>query len=202
MAIALVTFGLLGLYDYYKTTQQPDPGISNDTVTHSTDTPDETPPKKACKSYKVPDDEPRKITIPSIDVSGCVQKVDVDQNNAIAVPTNIHLAGWFSGSELPGKIGASIIDGHVSGRYQKGIFENLKKLSKNDDITIERGDNSKLTFSVDSVASYPADKTMQNVYAHTDSNKSKLILITCGGKFNTKDKTYADRVVVVASLQQ
>lgn len=200
VAVACVTFGLLGLYDYFKATRSGNPSISRKTVTHSTDTPDETPVSKACERYKTPSYEPRKITISSIDVSGCIQKVGIDQKEAIAVPSNIHLAGWFVRSVAPGEPGISIIDGHVSGKYEKGIFANLKKLQKNDTIAIEFGDGEKRQFTVADVSSYPAEETMQHVYKY-DSDKPKLALITCGGRFNTQSQTYDKRVVVSSYLQ-
>lgn len=83
-------------------------------VTYSTETPEEKLPVDAGYSWKGQKNDPKRIVISKIGVDSLVQNVGVDQNQQIAVPNNIHIAGWFIDSVRPGESGLSIIDGHVS----------------------------------------------------------------------------------------
>lgn len=199
-AVCLVIIGAVGLLRYFFITHNPNPTISSSTVKYSTDSPDETMLDVVCDNYKTAPKIPRKITIPAIDVDSCIQKVGVDQNKAIAAPTNIHFAGWYIDSSPPGDEGVSVIDGHVSGVYTQGIFSKLHTLKEKDKITIEQGDGAKYIFQVNDVKSYSVDDVMEHLFTPLNGVKSQLNLITCGGKYDQQTKTYEKRVVVRASL--
>lgn len=201
MAIVLIGFGLYGFWQRYSTTHSPQPVIPTEAVTHTTDHPDETPPGDTCKNHTVAAQEPRYIEISRLDITGCVQKVGIDQHNAIAAPTNVHLAGWYTGSVLPGEKGVSIIDGHVRGRYSDAIFGNLKNAVKGDTIRLQRGDKTWLTFKVADVAHYPADDAMPVLFDQLPDVDSQLTLITCSGRYDTETATYDQRIIVRAVLQ-
>lgn len=199
IAISLITYGISNMLQRRQVTQNPNPIIPTNTITYSTDSPDETPPEQACEDYTVANNEPRKIELPSIGASGCIQKVGLDQNNAIAVPTNVHVAGWYVESVLPTQPGLSIIDGHVLGRYGDAIFTNLKNLKQNDAMRIQLGDKSWHEFIVVSVSTYDVEETMSEVYKPFDGD-NQLVLITCGGIYDKDSKTYSERVVVKSNL--
>src|SRR5690606_20681240 len=74
-------------------------------VTYSTDTPVEFPEDLPAYQWKGGQDDPKKITIPSIEVDAFIQKVGIDQNNNIAVPTHLFVTGWFIESARPGTTG-------------------------------------------------------------------------------------------------
>ncbi len=195
----LIIYSLLGFWHRYKATHAPTPSITTESVTHTTDTPEETIPD--CDNFRVADDEPRKIEISSVGISGCIQKVSTDQNGAIAAPNNIHLAGWYTQSVLPGQPGLSIIDGHVMGKYSTAIFTNLKNISAGDEIQIEMGDGSKKLFTVVDSHSYAVDQIMNNLFNKIDEVDSQLTLITCGGTFDRGSQTYNERLIIRAKLE-
>ncbi len=200
LASGLVAYGLWGLRERYQATHAPTPSIAAETISYSTDEPEETPPN--CDDYRVADHEPRKIEIPSIGVSGCIQKVAVDQKGAIAVPTNIHLAGWYVDSALPGQEGVSVIDGHVSGRYSDAIFTNLKNIKAGDAIRVQLGDGSWQQFKVTDKNSYSLDKMTGRLFDRLNGVNSQLTLITCGGRFDRASQTYDERIIVRAGLSR
>jgi LPXTG-site transpeptidase (sortase) family protein len=118
----------------------------------------------------------------------------------MGVPSNIHVAGWYTKSVLPGEKGLSVIDGHVHGTYSAGIFENLGKLQKDDRILITFGDNSQKTFSVVSTTTLSLEKANELFLKHDPKIPQELHLITCTGEYSEKLKTYNERVLVVATL--
>lgn len=200
-AVILVMFVALGAF--YLTCHKKVKTVNGNkgVVVYSTDRPDEEPIKKGEYKSTAGPTEPKYITLPTISSGGYVEKVGVDQNNQIAVPTNINLAGWYIEGLKPGQDGLSIIDGHLDGHKHDGIFKNLAKLKVGDTYQIEKGDGSILTFKVKSVQSMPVAEANSKLFVKDPAIKSQLNLITCGGKFDEAKKQYENRVIVVSELQ-
>jgi sortase (surface protein transpeptidase) len=199
VALLIVTIGIVQLLPrlVLQVSTAPAPN-SQEVISEDVQTPDERKPNSDAP-YNVPNDHPKRIEISAIQASGFIQKIGLNQQNAVSVPNNIHYAGWFVDSVLPGEIGLSIIDGHVSGRYRDGIFKNLYKLSPGDNFDIVFGDGSKKSFSVVEVSTKPEAEAAQKLFHKEPSIERQLNLITCGGTFNTQSQTYSDRVIVIAS---
>jgi LPXTG-site transpeptidase (sortase) family protein len=145
-------------------------------------------------------DEPKWITIPSLDVTARVIKVGTKDDGEIKTPNNIFDIGWLETSAKPGQNGAMFLDGHVHGPTEPGTFYNIKKLKAGDKITIERGDGQELTYSV--VRSETYDKNNVDMVAALNTavpGKPGLNLITCDGKYSA-DSGYDHRIMVFAVL--
>lgn len=199
VALGLIAYGVYGFWQKHQATNQPPDKKIDEIVTYSTDKPDETPLKN-CDNIKTPASNPKKIIIPSIGVDGCIQRVGVDQNKAIAVPTNVHIAGWYVNSSLPGEKGVSIIDGHVQGRYSDAIFGNIKNLTAGKNIKIIFGDGSQRDFEVVSVDSYSVKEASKQQYVQLQGVERQLTLITCGGRYDSKSDSYDKRVIIRTKL--
>ena len=171
-------------------------------VTVSTSTPDETVPVKRAYAAAPTGSEPERIVIASIGVDGYVQRVSIDQNGAVAVPTNIHLAGWFTNSVTPGERGLSIIDGHVDGRVNDGVFKHLADVKKGDAIMVTSANGEVRNFVVMNIQSLPTAQAGNILFSQDPTVASQLNVITCGGSFNTTEKQYDQRVIVSAKLVQ
>lgn len=171
---------------------------SGKVVTRSVQSPAET---KVADTYKVAKGMPQSIAIPSQNIEGYIQKVGTDQNKAIAAPNNVRLAGWYVHSELPGKRGLSIIDGHVHGVSEPGVFRDLAKVSNGDEITITFGDGSTRKFIVFAVKNVDKDDAAKYIFDQSPRVTSQLNLVTCIGSYDKDDKTYDRRVIVSAKLQ-
>lgn len=168
-------------------------------ITYSTDTPDEKKPDSTYE-WRGGAYDPKKITIPSIGVDGYMQNVGVDQRREVAVPNNIHLGGWFVDSVLPGEKGLSIIDGHLNGPQEDGIFINLEKVQSGDMYSIEFGDGSKKDFRVKEVKIVSLSDAASVLFSQDPAIKSQLTLITCGGTYDRTAKMYDKRVIVYSEL--
>ncbi len=198
IGLFLVVAGLTGIGLYVHDKQiaiKPVKIVSAKTVVLPTNTPSEAP-VSASDFANTSADQPRQIVIPTINVSGYIQKVGIDKNNQIAVPNNIHLAGWYINSSKPGSPGLSIIDGHVLGRYNDAIFKDLSKLKLGDTFSVIYGDNSKKMFTVKDILSMSVNDATTYLNNKDPNIKNQLDLITCGGIFDKKSQTYDKRVVV------
>lgn len=199
---SLIAYGAWGLIARYRATHAERPVIPAKVTSHTTAQPDETPPVQACAEYEVAPNEPRQIALPALDATGCVQKVGIDQQGAIAAPTNVHLAGWYIHSAVPGEQGVSIIDGHVRGRYADGIFIKLGQLRPGDALRVQLGDMSWRDFTVMRNDTYPAAQAAEELPRQLEGTVKQLTLITCGGSYDQRTKTYDKRVIVRAALAQ
>lgn len=168
------------------------------TIVHSVDDPDEAPTDSACAEHTAAPGEPRHIALPSLGAAGCVVNVGIDQHGRIAVPGNIHLAGWFVDSVAPGDRGNSILDGHVVGRNGDGIFARLSDLRAGDTVRVELGAGDVREFVVRTVDSYPVAETAAEQFRQLDGVERQLTLITCGGAYDADAGGYDQRVLVRA----
>lgn len=144
----------------------------------------------------IPAGQPREIIFSTINVTGYIQKMGIDQNDRIAAPDNINLAGWYTGSAKPGDTGLSIIDGHSGGRYNDGIFKRLNSLNANDTFVVVYGDDSTRTFRVLEKKTLQVDEAVSYLFQKDSDVEKQLNLITCGDQYNESTKLFDTRVVV------
>lgn len=192
----ITTFAGLHLWSWYEATHgASDPPNPSTVVSYSTEKPSETKPNG---EYIVAADQPRSIKIPKIGSEGFIQKVGTDQDKRIAVPTNIHFAGWYQNSVKPGDKGLSIIDGHVGGRYSSAIFSKLSSINNGDEIRIEYGNGSIRLFKVIDKQSLALDKSADFLFQKRKYVDNQLNLVTCDGTYDKKAKTFDNRLIIVA----
>ena len=198
LSILLIIFGSVGQADKYKTTHSTTK-LQSVVESPTTDT-SEAPVDVNDKSYIVAPDKPRALIMPSIGVHGFVQQVGETTDSAIDVPNNINLAGWYKNSAKPGDVGLSIIDGHVSGKYNPAIFKNLQNLKTNDIFTIEFGDGHRKEFKVASIGNFTLNDANQELFKQNPKITNQLNLVTCSGKYDNSNQSYDKRLIVVAQL--
>lgn len=154
-------------------------------------------------AYTVPANHPRQLIIDALAINANILPMGVTKDGAMDAPGSAWDAGWYTKSALPGVgSGSLVIDGHINDTLnQPGIFYSLARLTKGDQITIERGDMQRFSYSVTSIEQIPVqDVTMSELLNAPTDAKEGLSLITCGGTYDEKQQTYTDRVVVRASI--
>ena len=153
-------------------------------------------------TYRVAPDLPQQIIIPKLYVYARVRSMSVNDKNELQAPGNIYDTGWYNASAKPGSgagSGAMLIDGHVHGPTQPGVFVNIKKLVAGDDIQVVRGDGKTFHYSVVKVQN--VDAANLDIGASLTSatpGKPALNLITCGGPFDKQTGEYTQRTLVFA----
>lgn len=146
---------------------------------------------------------PTVVSIPSIDVTSPVNEVGLQSDGSMQVPQPGPLydqAAWYGGSPTPGELGASVIIGHIDS-YDDGpsVFYRLPALRPGEQVHVDRADGTRATFQVDTVEAFAkAAFPLEAVYGATP--EPTLRLITCGGAFDEKTKSYRDNIVAFAHL--
>lgn len=173
------------------------------TTTGSTKTPPSTATVTAdtLRSYQVAPDMARYIRIPKLGVLARVLQVGKTNSGALATPTNVFDTAWYKNSAKPGQPGATVIDGHVSSWTTNGVFYGIKTLAAGDNIEIEKGDGTKLEYTVAQTIAYPVDAVdMKALMKPVAAGQSGLNLLTCSGKYDSKSGEFTQRIAVYATL--
>jgi sortase (surface protein transpeptidase) len=155
-------------------------------------------------NYTVPASHPRYISVPKLGIDKVrIMKVGVTSSGLLDVPKNIHDTAWYEKSATPGQgYGAVLIDGHNGGISKDGVFAKLSTLTEGDEITIERGDGKKFTYSVVSNESMSLQKAnesgMKEMMQSAEFDKEGLSLVTCDGKWVPRLQQFDRRVMLRA----
>ncbi|MFF4620041.1 class F sortase [Nonomuraea jabiensis] len=140
---------------------------------------------------------PKSIDIPSIDVDAPLMKLGLSKDGEVELPPyeKPKVAGWYSGSAVPGEKGASVIIGHVDTKTAPAVFYKLRQLRKGETVKVERSDGKVVSFKVDHIEQVHKDSfPTRRVYL-----EDGLKLVTCGGKFDYAKGEYLDNIIVYAS---
>jgi len=94
-----------------------------------------------------------------------------------------------------GARGNAVISGHVVTINEGNVFRNLYKVEFGDEISVET-EEGKFTYIVEDVKLVKPS----SVEVMAPSTSPVLTLITCGGEFDTKSRTFSDRLIVTGRL--
>lgn len=198
-ALCLLCIAGVMAWQYWAATTTGDVVPPSKTVTTSTETPSErTPPAiENADNYTVAANAPRALKIASLAIASFIQPVGTDQYGQIAVPSNVHFAGWYVDSSPPGTKGVTVIDGHVGGRYGGAVFSKLPEIKVGDTVLLQKGDLSWLTYQVERNVSVTPDDNAA-LFTHSTNSENELHLITCTGVYIPAKKSYDQRSLIIA----
>lgn len=167
------------------TTTVPGPNDSSDVESTSTLVP---------KDLSVPE----RIMIPALNVNAPIVSVGLKDDNSMEIP-GAKEAGWYRLGAQPGDaVGSAVIAGHVDHADQPGVFLELRRLNVNDEIAITdtfgrlHGYRVTERFQVDK-EELPTSELFRR------DGSPVLTLITCGGSFDSENRSYDDNIVIRAT---
>jgi hypothetical protein len=141
---------------------------------------------------------PRMIRLPS-GTTMAVHKAATGRNGELMLPTNINRAGWWDGgSRLGDPYGSLVIAAHVDSFTQgRGRFIELLSMHPGNRVRVWSA-NLRQTFRVTSARLVPKPLLTPRSYAYSGHGPPRLVLITCGGPYDSVNG-YHDNMVVVAT---
>jgi sortase (surface protein transpeptidase) len=143
---------------------------------------------------------PVSLRIPALGVAVAVSTLGLNPDGTVEVPTDFQKPGWYRLGPSPGQMGSAVILGHVDSYQGPAVFFRLQSLAAGDPVEVTLADGVVADFVVTSVAMYPKDQfPSQQVYG-SHGNRA-LQLVTCGGTFDTRTRSYLSNIVVYTSLQ-
>jgi len=142
---------------------------------------------------------PVSVRVPSVGISAAVVPVGIDvAHGVLGLPSNIERAGWWRDGMAPGEgSGAILIAGHVdSAKAGAGVFFRLHSARVGDLVRVATAARRAYVYRVASVRNYRKSALPTSVFA--TGGPSRLVLVTCGGRFDPASGHYPDNVVLVA----
>jgi len=142
---------------------------------------------------------PVRLELPRFAISARVEPVTVDPTGSLTVPEDPDVLGWWRSGARPGAgRGAVVVDGHVdSARDGLGVFAKLAELDPGDAVDLVDGAGRTRRYVVSGRRLHPkADLPAGEIFDQRGAER--LVLITCGGSFDERLRTYSHNVVVYA----
>jgi hypothetical protein len=145
----------------------------------------------------VPDLPPDELDIPSLGIMAPLVS-EVIADHALTVPSDVHTVGlWSGGGELDGTTGTVLLAGHVNFYNQgNGALYGLSTITPGTTIFVSSATDQVTSWTARSLSSYPKTNLPQGIF--TPSGPRRLVIVTCGGAFDSTTGHYLDNVVLTA----
>lgn len=142
---------------------------------------------------------PVALRIPAINVSVGLSELGLNPDRTVEVPGDFQQPGWFRLGPTPGEVGSAVILGHVDSYRGPAVFFRLGSLRPGNRIEVDLVNGDVVSFVVDSVQTHRKDQfPARQVYG--SRGVSALQLVTCGGEFDARARSYLSNVVVYTSF--
>ncbi len=138
---------------------------------------------------------PVRLRLDSVGIDAAITDVGVRLDGDLEVPEATEI-GWYRFGPEPGEPGSSVVAAHVDYNGRPGAFFPLRETAIGDVLEIDRSDGSTLRFEVVAVDQYDKDELPDDLWRR--DGEPQVVLITCGGPFDRRERSYQDNVVVTA----
>jgi hypothetical protein len=141
---------------------------------------------------------PVAVTLPDRGVSAPVVPTATDADGGLVVPDPPTTVGWWSPGALAGApTGTTVLAGHVDSAVAGlGAFAVLRQVGVGERVELRGADGRVLAYRV--VARRQVVKTALPAELFNRDRPPRLVLITCGGRFDATVRHYTDNVIVYA----
>ena len=174
-------------------------GEQDDTTELSTTTTDmagETAPETTTSTAApVPRVPPTGIEIDSLGLEGYVRPVGLEEDGAMEVPP-VTEVGWYEYGATPGAPGATVLVAHVWWGDRPGPFHKLGAAEPGATIEVDVAAGDTRSYQIIERTMYDKDALPSDLWRKT--GPETLVLITCGGDFDTSSRRYEQNIVVYA----
>lgn len=142
---------------------------------------------------------PVALRIPAIGLAVSLSGLGLNADGTVQVPTDFQQPGWFRLGPSPGQVGSAVILGHVDSYRGPAVFFRLRSLEAGDRVEVSLADGAVAHFVVRAVETYlKREFPARRVYA--SRGYSALQLVTCGGEFDRRARSYLSNVVAYTTL--
>jgi LPXTG-site transpeptidase (sortase) family protein len=140
---------------------------------------------------------PKRINIPILSIDAPVVAVGLEPDGTMEIP-GANEVGWYHYGSSPGDaMGSAVIAGHVDFRQQPGVFLNLRELNVGAQINITDDSGEVITYRV--TERFQTNKVdLPGTELFRTDGDHLLTLITCGGEFNKRQRSYSDNIIIRA----
>ena len=120
-------------------------------------------------------------------------------SRGLDLPTDARTVAWWSSGSMPGDdAGSTVLAAHVSYNGSHGPFTHLDRLRTGDLVSVRRADGSTLRYLVIGVRRV-VKSALDRQHLFDGDGVPRLVLITCGGRFDPATRNYSDNIIVSAA---
>jgi hypothetical protein len=144
-------------------------------------------------------DTPTRLRIPALQIDAAVVPSAIDTaRGVLGIPADIHEIGWWRDGSAPGEShGTILLAGHRdSARAGTGALFLLDHARPGQLARLTTTGGHARTYRITSVRRYPKSALPLSVYSSRGG--PRLVLVTCGGPFDTGTGHYRDNIVATA----
>ena len=141
---------------------------------------------------------PNEVSIPSLNIEAPLVPEAI-ADHSLDIPGDVHEVGvWTGGATVDATSGTVLLAGHVNYADQgAGALYPLAGIQRHALIYLSDASGHVTTWTTTALQAYPKADLPQNIFAPTGPRS--LVLVTCGGPFDTRTGHYLDNVVVTAA---
>jgi hypothetical protein len=146
---------------------------------------------------------PMMVSIAELAVVAPVDQVGVLPDGSMEIPDDIRVVGWYATEHRrvsPGDPGTAVLAGHRDSRTQGlGALHGLERLEPGSPITVVHADGLASRWEVEGTLTTPRDALPADVLFAREGTP-RLALVTCGGTFDARRRSYSHNIIVLARL--
>lgn len=137
--------------------------------------------------------------MPDLGVDMPVTPVGVEPTGQMELPVDPAVAGWYRfGADAVSTEGNVVLAAHVDAPdYPIGPLARLRDAGVGSTVVVEASDGTSTTYAIESVTYYEKTTLPTDQLFAREGAKS-LVIITCGGEFDSSTGSYRDNVVAIA----
>jgi hypothetical protein len=139
---------------------------------------------------------PVRLRIDAIGVDAAILPVGVEPDGGMEVP-GADDVGWYRFGPSPGADGSSVLAAHVDLNGRRGVFFRIRQLPVGARVEVTMADGSTRAFRVNAVGKVPKGE-LGSSGVFDRNGEPRLALVTCGGDFDRRARSYRDNVVALA----
>ena len=143
---------------------------------------------------------PTWIGVPEIGIDAPVISMDMGADNLLPVPDDGGVVAWYSYGARLGESGNAVLAGHVDLNGRPGSFWRLRDAKPSQTVTLYGQAGWAYDYRVEWARIYPEDSIAGLAALRPLGGATTITLVTCGGRFDARTRSYEDRHVVRASL--
>lgn len=139
---------------------------------------------------------PVRLAIPALGVDAPIDAVNTSADGILEPPADVSRLGWWAPGARPMGPGSTVVTGHVDSKDQgHGALYELRSIPLGSVIDVATADGN-VRYVASSRVEYDKGALPEELFSV--SSDRRLVLITCGGAFDSSTGNYEHNIVVTA----
>ncbi|NDO88143.1 class F sortase [Cellulosimicrobium cellulans] len=145
---------------------------------------------------------PTRVVVADLGIDLPVEPAGVDPDGRMALPGSGDVAAWYRFGPAPASpAGATVVAAHVDDPDGVGPFARLAEAAEGTSVEVVDATGTSFTYTVTDVRSIAKPEVPLDELFDRDGER-RLVLVTCGGRWDPDRRSYSDNVVVTATPEQ